>query len=387
MRSMRLWLITIVALSISMIVLGEGVYSLMLPVDDALHNRIDEVVGADFQAFYVASLMVADGTLPEIYDMDTYSARSLLEIGSTAKYSWSYPPVAFFFIAPLAALPFIPAMILWGLLQLAAAAWTLYRVHPHWLAAVVTVFSPPLMLNFVIGQNGALSATILGGGFLLLSSYPVAAGLIFALAVYKPHLALLVPICLLAGGHYKAFAAMAAGGMSLVLASAAIFGIDAWLAFIGQMINHRGLVDGGVLPLDRIPTIYAGILRLFGNVTVAQMAQGACSVVVIFLAAWTWRRTEAPAERALTLMAATLLATPYAYDYDLAILVLPLALIVKDFMVQRSPGFDLYALLAIWAAAPLAFVLDAAVGWLLLVLLLVYGVRRGNMVARMAVAQ
>jgi hypothetical protein len=387
MRNPRLWLLIIMALSIPMLVLGVGVYSLMLPVDAMLHNRINEVIGADFQAFYIASLMVADGTLPEIYDMDAYSARSLLEIGSTAKYSWSYPPVAFFFIAPLAAFSFIPAMILWGLLQLAAAAWMLYRLYPPWLTTVITVFSPPLMLNFVIGQNGALSATILGGGLLLLSSYPVAAGLVFALAAYKPHLALLVPVCLLAGGHYRAFAAMAIGGISLVLASAAVFGIDTWLAFFEQMNNHLGYVDASRLQLDRFPTTYAAVLRLSGNVTVAQLAQGASSLAVVILVAWTWARTEAPAERALTLMAATLLATPYAYDYDLAILVVPFAWILKEYMVRKSPGFDLYALLAIWVAPPLAFILDAAIGWLLLLLMLVYGASRGGVIARTAIAR
>ena len=386
MRNLHLWLIIAVALSIPMVILGEGLYRVMLPVDGTLYNRIDQVVGADFRAFYIASLMVSDGTFPEIYNLDTYNARSLLETGAASKYSWSYPPVAFFLIAPLAAFSFIPAMILWGLLPLPAAAWTLYRVIPHWLTPVIAVFSPPLVHNFVTGQNGTISAVILGGGLLLLPNYPVAAGLIFALAAYKPHLALLIPVCLLAGRHYRAFAAMAVGGLSLVLASVAIFGIDTWLAFFEQMNNHKDYVDSSALPLDRFPTTYANVLRLFNNVTVAQLAQVATSLVVISLAAWTWRRTEAQAQRALTLMAATLLATPYAYDYDLAILVVPFAWILKEYMARRSPGLDLFALLAIWLAPPLIFFFDAAIGWVLLMLMLVYGVVRSSVVARTTIA-
>jgi len=145
-------------------------------------------------------------------------------------------------------------------------------------------------------------------------------------------------------------------------------------------------VDSGALPLDRFPTTYANVLRLFNNVTVAQLAQVATSLVVISLAAWTWRRTEAPAQRALTLMAATLLATPYAYDYDLAILVVPFAWILKEYMARRSPGLDLFALLAIWLAPPLIFFFDAAIGWVLLMLMLVYGVVRSSVVARTTIA-
>lgn len=387
MRNLHLWLIVVVALAIPMVVLGEGVYRVMLPIDETLYNRIDRIIGADFRAFYIASLMVWDGTFAEIYNLDTYNARSALAIGAASQYSWSYPPVAFFLIAPLAALSFIPALILWSLAPLPIAAWMLYRVVPHWLTPVVTVFSPPLVQNFIIGQNGAISAVILGGGLLALPGHPVAAGLIFALAAYKPHLALLVPICLLAGGHYRAFAAMAVGGMALVLASAAVFGLDAWIAFLEQAISHKGHVESGELPLDRFPTTYAAILRFTDSITTAQLAQGASSLVAFFLAAWTWARTEAPAERALALMAATLLSTPYAYEYDLAILMVPFALILKEYMVQRSPGTDLFALLAIWFAPFLIFFFDATIGWALLILMLVYGASRGNVITRTAIAR
>jgi hypothetical protein len=111
------------------------------------------------------------------------------------------------------------------------------------------------------------------------------------------------------------------------------------------------------------------------------------SLAAVILAAWTWRRTAAPAERALILMAATLLATPYAFDYDLAILIVPFVWILKEYMVQRSPGTDLFALLAIWLAPPLIFFFDATIGWVLLILLLVYGALRGNMIAKTAIAR
>lgn len=386
MRNLHLWLIVVVALAIPMIVLGEGLYRVMLPVDGTLYNRIDRIIGADFQAFYIASLMVSDGTFAEIYNLDTYNSRRVLEIGDASQYSWNYPPFAFFLIAPLAALSFIPALILWSLVPLPVAAWTSYRVVPHWLTPIVTVFSPPLVQNFIIGQNGMISAVILGGGLLTLPTYPVAAGLIFALAAYKPQLALLVPICLLAGRHYRAFAAMAVGGVVLVLASAATFGIDAWFAFLEQISNQKGYLDRGELPLERLPTTYAAILRLTDSITAAQLAQGASSLGAVSLAAWTWARTEAPAERALVLMAATLLATPYAYEYDLAILIVPFAWILKEYMVQRSPGTDLFALLAIWFAPFLTFFFDATIGWALLILMLVYGVGRSSVVARIAPA-
>ena len=43
MRNLHLWLIVVVALAIPMVVLGEGVYRVMLPVDGTLYNRIDRI--------------------------------------------------------------------------------------------------------------------------------------------------------------------------------------------------------------------------------------------------------------------------------------------------------------------------------------------------------
>jgi hypothetical protein len=43
------------------------------------------------------------------------------------------------------------------------------------------------------------------------------------------------------------------------------------------------------------------------------------------MVSWTWLRISSPASRAVVLTLAILLCTPYAFDYDLAMLALPLA--------------------------------------------------------------
>ncbi len=376
MRNLRIWLTIVAMLMVSLTYLWLGLSTLTLPVDGTLQNQGGKTIGTDFQAFYAAGRMVADGAFSGLYDFDTYNVIVQAATGGDEAYSWSYPPVFHFYVAPLAVLSFIPAMILWGVLPMVVVAGILYRVMPHPVAPVVAFFSPPLVHNFIMGQNGALTTAILGGGLLLLPTRPVVAGLVFSLAAYKPHLALLIPVCLIAGGHYRALAAMASGGVFLVAASVAAFGVDTWVSFFTNVDQHMGLVNDEILPLSRLPTIYVTVLRLFGNATAASLTQGVVSVAVVFLAAWTWRRSRAPAERALVLVAATLLATPYAFDYDLVLLALPFAWIAREYASQRASALDPVMLTAIWFAPILVFFVDAGIGCALLIALMAYGVRR-----------
>lgn len=376
MRNLHIWLIIALGLTISLIYMWSGLSHTMLPVDGTLKNRLGLIVGTDFQAFYSAGLMVVDGAFTDLYDVDAYNSVLMAATGGGETYSWSYPPVFNFFVAPLALFPFIPAMILWGVLPMAVVALVAYRAMPHPVVPVVAFFSPPLVHSFLAGQNGALTAAILGGGLLLLPARPVIAGLIFALAAYKPHLALLIPVCLIAGGHYRALAAMAGGGAFLVVASLIAFGTGAWISFFAQVDQHMGYVVAGNLPLARIPTIYVTASRLLGNAAAASLIQGAVSLAVVILAAWTWRRTRAPAERALVLVSATLLATPYAFDYDLAVLAVPFAWAIREYAVHRAPALDPVALMAVWFAPILVFFIDAGIGCAILIALMAHGVTR-----------
>lgn len=87
----------------------------------------------------------------------------------------------------------------------------------------------------MVGQNGALSAAILGMGLVLVPSRPVMAGVCIGLLSYKPHLGLLLPLALGAAGYWRTFAAAAATTVALVLATTMVFGAESWTSFIAQI--------------------------------------------------------------------------------------------------------------------------------------------------------
>src|ERR1700744_2183526 len=91
-----------------------------------------------------------------------------------------------------------------------------------WLAGLA---APAAYVNAMSGQNGAFTAALMGGGILLLEKRPLMAGTLLGALCIKPHLALLVPIALAAGGHWRAFfaaglTALALTGLSFLLVGA-----------------------------------------------------------------------------------------------------------------------------------------------------------------------
>ncbi len=364
------------ALVFSLIYLVAGFNVTMLPVGDSLLNQAGRMIGLDFAAFYTAGLMTADGNFTGVYDFDAFNAVSRgLEPRAFAN-SFAYPPVFLFIVAPLGVLPFVVALVVWSAAQIGLVVWILYRVAPRFPAPLFVGLSPALVHNFLVGQNGALSAAILGGGLILLRAHPVWAGAVFALVFFKPQLALIIPVCLLAGGHYRALGAMAVAGLVLLAASLAVFGFETWQAYFSYLPFHASHGGDGQFNLRRMPTVYVTMLRVTDSGTIAGLAQGTAGLLAAAAAAWIWRATKAADARALALAAATILATPYAFEYDLAILIVPLAYIAWRYTRDRPRTIDPPVIAVLWMLPAIAFLIDAGTAPPILALLLGYYVWR-----------
>ena len=119
------------------------------------------------------------------------------------------------------------------------------RIAPHHLIIWWALAFPGAFQNFGYGQNGFLSVILLGGGLLLLESNPFLGGLLLGLFSYKPHLAVLVPLALLAGRRWRALAGLLTGALGLALASLWVFGPDIWRVFLGSL---NSLADSKLTP-------------------------------------------------------------------------------------------------------------------------------------------
>src|SRR5438552_12131221 len=149
---------------------------------------------------------------------------SRITIAQLARYI-SPRPVAWSAL-PFTALPYEVAYWVWSALLLAALAAASWLVSPPVGRARVIFRAAalgwlPVIYGLQLGQPGLFVALGVAASYALLrSGRPLESGLALGLTVLKPQLGFLVPVALLVGGRYRAFAGAAIAISLLVLASA-----------------------------------------------------------------------------------------------------------------------------------------------------------------------
>jgi hypothetical protein len=175
-----------------------------------------------------------------------------------------------------------------------------------------------VFINAVGGQNGAWTAALFGGGLGLLERTPLIAGGILGLLVYKPQLGILIPIALLAGRHWRAFAAAATVACTLVAASAFIFGTEIWAEYVRNLSMLRAtILEDGTGVWHRFVSVFVAARRLGATTEAAYLIQSAAAMIACIAVALIWFRDLPAGVKNAVLVISTCLATPYIQDYDL----------------------------------------------------------------------
>ncbi|MEO0880446.1 MAG: glycosyltransferase family 87 protein, partial [Pseudomonadota bacterium] len=210
------------------------------------------------------------------------------------------------------------AMIYFPLGLAAAMAISPRLRRPGSIALIAALGFPAVLVNFLHGQNGFLTAALLGGGLALLNRKQALAGVLIGLLAYKPQFGVLIPLALAAGGYWRAFGAAAATVIALAAFSTAIFGVEIWQAFFESRHYTKGtILEAGATGWEKIQSVFSA-LRMWGApVWLAYAAQAGAALALGACVIAVWRSGVDFGLKAATLMVASLLATPYSLDYDL----------------------------------------------------------------------
>jgi hypothetical protein len=254
----------------------------------------------------------------------------------------------------LSLLPYAIAYVIWVLATFPAYLLAVRVIIGDRIGYLLAAAFPAVLSNFVVGQNGFLTAGLVGGALVLLERRPVWAGVLLGLLTYKPHLGLLFPIALVAGGYWRAFFAAAIVATLMVAASLIAFGADAWHAFFGN-IGHtsQAFLSEGWADFSKLQTAFGLTRTLGGSEILAWSVQTAVALAAAAAVALLWR-SRAPYEiKAAALGVGAMLATPYLYTYDLVVLAVPLAFL---FRLGRARGFLAHELASIGLACLLILI-------------------------------
>ncbi len=192
------------------------------------------------------------------------------------------------------------------------------RILPDRRAWIVAAATPAGLITLVDGQNAFLTAALAGFALLWLERRPVAAGVLIGLLALKPHLAVLFPLALFAEGRWRSIAAAAVTVLVLSAASLVAFGWESWAAFLHHLPISQAMADPGAVPWGTMPSPYVFALSFGVPVRRRAWLQG---IVALFAAVCVWRawrnRDAAFEAKAATLVAGSLLVSPYLFYYDL----------------------------------------------------------------------
>ncbi len=291
-----------------------------------LTDLMGKPIGSDFVAFYAASKLALQGDPAGIYSISKIHALEKLVIGADVGLRpWHYPPSFLIIVLTLALFPYVISFAVWIISTLYGSLWIVRRISPHPLTPWLFLAFPPALNNLFYGQNGFLSILLLGGGFLLLDYRPFLGGLLFGLLSYKPQLAILIPVALLAGRNWRALFGAAISGMSLALISLIVFGFAPWKAFVNNIPYVTGLLKYNVEYWSKMPTIFAAARLMGAGLSMSEVLQVGVALLSMGVVAWIWWSRMSITLRASSLILTIFLTAPFAFEYDLVLLALPFA--------------------------------------------------------------
>src|SRR6201981_2123654 len=232
------------------------------------HGLIAPLAGptsTDFVSFYAAGAL-ADAGAPELaYDQAAHDAAEQRATAAGIEYRFFYyPPVFLLLCAVLACLPYLAAFLLFETATLVLCLIVMREIlaERDWWAVIPVLAFPAAFWTLGLGQNSFLTAALFGAGTLWIDRRPILAGFCFGALCYKPHFALLVPLALLAGRHWRILAASLGSAAARCLSSRIAFGWETWQGLVAAAMGSHAIYASGRIN-------FGGLITPFGAVMLA----------------------------------------------------------------------------------------------------------------------
>jgi hypothetical protein len=232
-----------------------------------------------------------------------------------------YPPVFLLAIAAFSTLSPASFYLGWlfvstGLLTLAARS-----LRIPWPAIGLGLLSAPNLYCIAMGQTGTIISALLLLSLGLAETSPAIAGIAAGCLIIKPQFALLLPICFLASKNRTAFIVAAVTVILLCLLTSLVFGTEIWRAYF----FHKTAVNLNFLNKKwpevyqySMVTIFMTARSLGISLFASDMVQIICSTGAVLTCWYIWRQTRTDRlVRLMITLCLVVIATPYAYLYDI----------------------------------------------------------------------
>ncbi len=285
---------------------------------------------SDFTVFWIAAqLGLAEHAANAYVVSDLHTALMAIDPDIKGNFGWFYPPTFYLIVLPLGLMPFIPAYVVFMLSTLMGYVLVIRRIF--WCKETLWCLAgfSGVWLTLRFGQNSFLTASLAGAALLSLERRPVLAGLFIGLLSIKPHLAVLFPVALIAIGAWRAFITASAVAIAFMVVAVKVLGLSTMSLWIQSMDVARSWTEIGSMSWTGMPTVFAMLRLLKAPVGLAYAGHFFVAIGAAVTVWKIWRHCNNWPLRSAALTTATLLISPYLFEYDLAWLALPVTWMIR----------------------------------------------------------
>jgi arabinofuranan 3-O-arabinosyltransferase len=313
-----------------------------------IYDSNGQGIPTDFVNVWAAGRMVLDGhpALAWDWDLQKQVELDLLKQDFIGYFAWHYPPPFLFVATLLASLPYSVAFVGWLSVSILPYLAVMRAIVGSNFGFVLAIAFPMVVNNALAGQNGFLTAALIGGTLYLMPLRPVLSGICLGLLTYKPQYGLLFPLVLIATSQWRVFFSAAVTSAALAFVSWLAFGTESWLAFFHwmPMFSKAFLVEGKATWWKLQSTL--SMVRYFGGSemlawTCQWIVSGAVAIGLVLM--WRSRQVRYPL-KAAALAIGTVLTTPYLFMYDMVVLAIAVAYLLRLGMAGGFMPYELAAL-------------------------------------------
>jgi hypothetical protein len=304
-------------------------------------------IPTDFVNVWSAGGLVLDGHPALAYDWDIQKQVQVAVLGQSypGNFAWHYPPPFLFVATLLAHFPYAVAFVGWAAISFVPYLAVMRAIIGRPFGLLLAAAFPVVFSNTLVGQNGFLTASLIGGALYLMPMRPVLSGICLGLLSYKPQYGLLFPLVLIAASQWTVFFTAALVAVAMATLSWLAFGTESWQAFFHWMpMFSQAFLTEGRAPWWKLQSLFALIRYFGGSEQLAWIFQWITTASVVVGLVLMWRSRVSYPLKAAALATGTLLITPYLFMYDMMVLAVAVAFLVRTALATGFRRFELPAL-------------------------------------------
>ncbi len=331
----------------------------------------------DFGTIWVSGNLATSSDPASIFNNSAFLAAQIALYGT---HGWPvipyfvYPPTFLLLTYPLGLMPYLAAFAVWVFTTLALYLTAIWVIIPRPTAVILALTPSTVVFNLGLGQNGFLTAGLIGLTLALTECRPWLSGIFLGLLTYKPQFGILFPLALLASRNWRALVSATIASVLLGVASTIAFGYQGWLSFVHSLLGRQpnlAEIPGWQPPLVSV----FGFLQSAGaSAQISWSVHLAAAAMVAVTIGVLWAKPIPHCLKAAALCIGSVMVTPYVLGYDLCILTIAVAFVVKDALSRGFLPTERAIMLACWAG--LIFLVAPMVEIAICAILLVLVVRR-----------